>query len=198
MANADITKILTDAEIAALRAGFSEAFMREGARNALINRFPRCEELINADLDLFYADDYGDRPGELGANVREKVVLTALAVSGNWDMAAIHIYWGLCLPKQPLSPAQLGEVILLAGSYSGVQVISMGLARIAQVFGVLQQAVGAGATRSDQIVALLTGAPLAEVVGMPPPKSGKPGKPAKPKDSGKAKKPRAAGGAAQA
>jgi hypothetical protein len=169
MPNADITKILTDADLTVLRAGFSEAFMREGARNALINRFPRCEELINADLDLFYADDYGDRPGELGANVREKVVLTALAVSGNWDMAAIHIYWGLCLPKAPLSPAQLGEVILLAGSYSGVQVISMGLARIAQVFGVLQQAVAHGATRSDQIVALLTGAPMSEVVKMTPP-----------------------------
>lgn len=163
MPNQDITTILTDAELASLRAGYSDAFMAAGARNALIARLPRCAPLIDADMDLFYRADYGSQPYEIGTDGREKVVLTALAVSGNWEMAGIHIYWALCLPGQPLSPAQLGEVIMLAGTYSGVQVISMGLAACARIFGLLKTAVAEDLTSSQYVVPLLLGEPVAAV-----------------------------------
>lgn len=162
MPNADITKILSKDDVKALRAGFDIAYMTDGARNALINRLPRCKHLINADIELFYRPDYGDRQGEIGAPAREKVVLASLAVSGNWDMAIIHMYWGLAL-KDGLSPAEVGEVILLAGTYSGVQVISVGLARIASTFTMLKTAVDAGLTSSEYIIQLLLGVPMQDV-----------------------------------
>ena len=156
----DITTILTDDEIGALREGFSNDYMVAGARAALIQRLPRSAPLINADLQLFYRADYGAEPGDIGPSAREKVVLTALAVSGNWDMAAIHVYWALSLNDAPMTPAEIGEVILLAGSYSGVQVISMGLATVEKVFGLLKKAVAAGVTTSDKLIPILLGGPV--------------------------------------
>lgn len=163
MTNADITKILSKDDVKALRAGFDVAYMTDGARNAIINRLPRCRDLINADIELFYRPDYGDRDGEIGAPAREKVVLAALACSGNWDMAIIHMYWGLAL-KDGLSPAEVGEVILLSGTYSGVQVISVGLARVASTFTMLKAAVDAGLTSSEYIIQLLLGATIPEML----------------------------------
>lgn len=158
MPNADITTILTESELKALRKGFDNAGMVAAARAALNARLPRAAPMINANLDLFFPDDYGKRPGELGAANREIVIMSLLAAKRSWDMAGIHIYWGLA--QGPVSPAEIGETLMLAASYLGVDTLSEGLSTASKIFNILKSAVAAGYTKSSEIVPFLLGAPI--------------------------------------
>ncbi len=164
MPNSDVTLILTDAEVATLRAGYSNAYMQAGARDALIAKFPRSAPFVNAIIGAFYEDDYGAKPPELGANSREKIVLSILATTHDWAMMKVHVYWALCLPGDPLSPAQIAEVAYLTSAYTGVDVLSNALTTSGQTFHILKGCVAAGKSTSQDVIPALVANPATVAV----------------------------------
>lgn len=148
----DLTTYLTAAEIKTLRAGYSNADMQSAARAALIAPYPRSTMFVNASIDSFFSDGYGDVPGELGPRGREQVVLGVLSAAQDWPNFNVHVYWGLCVKPKPLSPAEICEVVFLTSNYAGIDVHSNGTKSIYAAFTAMKACVAAGHTTSIEVV----------------------------------------------
>jgi alkylhydroperoxidase/carboxymuconolactone decarboxylase family protein YurZ len=136
----DVRALLTDDELAKLRAGFSNDAMLAGARGSSIAPFPPAQPWVQFLLDYFYgAGDGGREPWP--ATERELFLLGLLSsrFMGRGLDLAIHVYWGL---MAGLSVQRIADALLLTGLYCGVESYTNSLGVLRGVLGLLKDAAG--------------------------------------------------------
>jgi len=128
-----ITEILSDDDLALIRSLFDNALMNAAALAAVSGSYGRAAPMTELIIDQFYREDGegdADRPANrqriLPRRDVERTVISVLAAQRcDWALA-VHVYWGLCIDKDPLTPGDIAETILLASLYSGTEVQSEG------------------------------------------------------------------------
>jgi alkylhydroperoxidase/carboxymuconolactone decarboxylase family protein YurZ len=127
----DIRHILTTEQLDRLRSGYDAEVMNRTAMNALVGPFPPARAFAEFVIDHFY------RPGRWAPAHREQCVITYFASrsAGNAANLGTHIYWGL---MEGLSPELVGDTILLAAAYSGIENYSAGIGVMKHVLTMLR------------------------------------------------------------
>jgi alkylhydroperoxidase/carboxymuconolactone decarboxylase family protein YurZ len=109
----DLRTLITDEELARLRAAYDSAAMNEGARRATEAPFPPASMFVDSIIATFY----GPR-AVLPAMRREQVLIAVLAAhAGMRRILAVHLYWAL---MEGLSIDEICATLLLVGTYDGI------------------------------------------------------------------------------
>ena len=121
MSDADITGVLTPAELSFLRDGFAHQpdALTDLARAQVVAAYPEAAGVVNALPDRFFVRPQGGAL-PLPAPVRDRTIIAILA-STETDpglLLAVHFYWGIAVG---LSPKDIAETLLLAATYSGAR-----------------------------------------------------------------------------
>ena len=98
--------------------------------------YPQGRYIFQAINEQFYhhGDNQAPRTSMSGAEV-ERSVITLLAASGEGPFLAVHFYWGLV---SGLCPEDMAEILLLVGSYNGIDKYTGGLRVLAETLEYLQ------------------------------------------------------------
>ncbi|MCB9526544.1 MAG: hypothetical protein H6702_24650 [Myxococcales bacterium] len=136
---AELLEILSDADLAALRAGYDYTVMEAAFTASVIAPYGPGGAWVKAQTDHFYALERMSGEGMAPVD-RERCVLAILAPRGGTELA-IHVYWGLALG---LSVRDLLDIFFLAGTYGGVPAYKTGLDSLRAVLPKLKAAVDAG------------------------------------------------------
>jgi len=128
----DVREILGEPELARLRAGYDRDAMNRAALDALISPFPPARAFAEFVVGHFY--DAERWPPDR----RELCLITYFTVEGGNDHVNLgtHIYWGL---MEGLSPEVIGDTILLASVYSGIDNYTNGIGVLRRVLTVLRE-----------------------------------------------------------
>lgn len=145
----DVREILDQEQLARLRAGYDRDAMNRAAINALISPFPPARAFAEVVVGHFY--DAARWPPDR----RELCLITYFTVEGGDERGnlGIHIYWGL---MEGLSPEVIGDTILLASVYSGIDKYTNGIRALQRVLTVLREiADGPDADRAAQCMSVV-------------------------------------------
>lgn len=159
----DITKILSDAQLEKLRAGYSLAAMRGGAQYALADaRFPGARGLVDSLYDRFYTDKeqewffdatlYDQKRVvdlELNNATRELILVGILSAYGNTFQYVVHVYWCLMLG---VTVEGVANAILLSANYTGAPTWANGVSTLQQLLELLAKCADEGKTSSAAIM----------------------------------------------
>lgn len=146
---ADVTAILGPADLAALRAGYQPAAMNHATIARLAAAMPTAAPWLGAVMEQFY-------PGTvLAPRERELVLLAMLAARGGAFTLSIHVYWALA---EGVSPAEIAQVLLLAGMYDGMSAYVGGLVTFQKTCLALKAACVEGTAASTEVLARLMSA----------------------------------------
>lgn len=162
----DITKILSDAQLQKLKAGYSLAAMRGGAQYALADaRFPAARPLVDALYDRFYTDE--EQPLfvdgtlkkktrvvdlELNNAVRELILVGILSAYGTTFQYVVHAYWCLMVG---VTVEGIANSILLSANYSGAPTWANGVSTLQQLLELLAKLADEGRTSSAEVMGAL-------------------------------------------
>jgi alkylhydroperoxidase/carboxymuconolactone decarboxylase family protein YurZ len=127
----DIRNILAPDQLAKLRGGYIAEVMNRAATAALIGPFPPATPIAEFIIGHFYRSERWE-PAR-----REQCVITYFAsrAAGNEANLGIHIYWGM---MEGLSADVIGDTILLAAAYSGIENYTNGIGVMTHVLTVLR------------------------------------------------------------
>jgi alkylhydroperoxidase/carboxymuconolactone decarboxylase family protein YurZ len=177
-----ISDILTKDELKKLRKAYEDApdALANFARKSFNGLYPPGASIFDAIGERFYYQ--GDPPlppmSPLSQRDREIVLISLLTLRpGARVPLSIHIYWGLMVG---LEPAEIGELMLLTGSYGGIDAYTLGLGVLASTLGTLKKAsagdcsplVVAAALSSPSTSNALTDNPIDSMKLLPQPPGG--------------------------
>lgn len=140
---------MSEAQIAAIRTGYSRAAVYESTAASLNGRFPPGTPYVNAILEMFYKPE-GARM-EPGHRERVLIALLAAQAAGSIDIA-IHIYWGIA---EGLPLDEVLDVLALTGMYGGIDRYADNLGVFANATAVLALAADLGKTDVGSVMAAL-------------------------------------------
>jgi len=132
-----IDQILTAAELAAFRSGFSIERLNQLARLAVGAQFPAALPTLNmmifthtgGPIEGAQAPSAGalselPSPSLLSGQERERVIIALMTANPlDTSLLAIHIYWGL---MEGLSPEEIAWTQLLTAAYCGIDKFTIG------------------------------------------------------------------------
>jgi alkylhydroperoxidase/carboxymuconolactone decarboxylase family protein YurZ len=150
--------ILTKDELKKLRKAYDDApsALADFATTNFDGLYPPGAGIFDAITHRFYTHGTPPEPpaSPLAPRDREIVVLALLTQrQGSRLPLSVHIYWGL---MAGLEPAEIGEIMLLTGSYGGIDAYTLGLGVLASTLRTLKT-VAAGASQSPlEVVAALS------------------------------------------
>jgi alkylhydroperoxidase/carboxymuconolactone decarboxylase family protein YurZ len=107
----DLTTFLTDAEIAALRAGYDRAAMTRSVIGTVGRSFAGIVPLF----EVLEAEIYD--PAKMHPQDRQRVILALVAPRANAVTLSAHTYWALA---EGLSLRDVYQVLAVAAFYAGV------------------------------------------------------------------------------
>ncbi|MCC6552238.1 MAG: hypothetical protein IT372_04350 [Polyangiaceae bacterium] len=126
----DVREILTEEQIARLRAGYDREAMNRAAIGALISPFPPSRAFAEFVVGHFFD------PQRWPPDRRELCLITYFTADGaDATNLGTHIYWGL---MEGLTPDVIGDTILLAAAYSGIDNYTNGINVLRHVLLVLR------------------------------------------------------------
>ncbi len=136
----DIRTLLTDAQLATLRAGYSRAVMDTVATAIVASPYPPAAGLTAFAGERFY----NDAPPTLAPANRERCLL-ALFCGGRRPAfaVAVHAYWAL---MEGVAVDEVAEIVLLASLYGGIDVLTEGNHTLTLALTALAQAANTGGT----------------------------------------------------
>lgn len=143
-ATSGLGAMLSDADLALIRDLFDNATMVEAGLAAVSGSYPRALPWNQVIMDQFYREDGPPDPGDPRSRMLpradiERVVIGILAAKRERWALAVHMYWGLCVAEDPLTPDEIAEILLLTATYAGADVISEGTAVLAAVLTTLSE-----------------------------------------------------------
>lgn len=151
----DIRTILSDSDLAALRAGYSRTTMNAVATQAVAAPFPPVAGLVSFAGTAFYPAD--NSAPLLAPADRERVLLGIFAAGRRPPFAlASHVYWALA---EGVSVDEVGAIVTLSALYGGLDVQTDAMRVVAATLGVLKAQVAAAAD-DPKALASLTILPL--------------------------------------
>jgi alkylhydroperoxidase/carboxymuconolactone decarboxylase family protein YurZ len=156
-------RLLSQPDIEALQHAFhangaGKKFLQDRFKNALPEVYGPSKRYVRAVTSIFYRPlpkDAMTNRTVLSAADRERCLIALLAARGEEFNLGLHIYMALV---EGVSPAEIANIILLAGVYTGVDNFSIGLSTLSKTLNLLKQN--------------LTGVPLKTPVSEKPPPSG--------------------------
>jgi hypothetical protein len=156
----DVRELLSDAELATLRAAFDGDAMLALARAASVEVFPPAAPFAEFLVEYFYGYRGGagapsTSPEPWSARDRELVVLSLVAshFSGRGLNVGLHVYWGL---MSGLSVQRVCDALTLSGIYSGMQSFTLSFSVLRTTLGLMRTAAAPGGNpASTAIVAAL-------------------------------------------
>ncbi len=162
-----IAEVLTAQELQALRAAYKEApsALADFALGTYNGVYPPGAGIFGAVTERFYTTGHPPRPpaSPLAERDREIALIALLALHrGSTTPLAIHFYWGLMVG---LAPAEIGELLLLGGSYAGIDAYTTGLGALARTLGTLKQLAQAGQTAPLDVVRALSNPAVVPTAG---------------------------------
>ena len=113
MGPADVTMILGEEQIDALRGAYDADAMNAAARAATALPWPPAAPFADFLIGRFYT-------GEAWPPARRELVLIAIGAAnlvGNGRTLAVHLYWGL---MEGLGVGEIADTLLLVGAYAGI------------------------------------------------------------------------------
>ena len=134
-----------DAINAAMAAGFEQLLATNGLD--VTNRAPGAL-YINAMKTGFYAGN----PAGLDPQDREVAVLAILTVQGAQSNLALHVFIALA---SGIKASHVLDVILLAGMYSGANLLSQAMRVVTKTFAAIVKAADVGATGPTRVFELI-------------------------------------------
>jgi alkylhydroperoxidase/carboxymuconolactone decarboxylase family protein YurZ len=145
----DLRTLLSDDDLAALRAGFDVAVLSEAASSPFSVLYPPLDSWVKETSATFF-----DR-SRLAPRDRERCIIVLLTVNGGLPVSlAIHIYWAL---MEGLSIDEICQTIGLTGAYGGVQRVAFGMTVLQRTLGVLTSCAKASSTQSATVVSAFIG-----------------------------------------
>ncbi len=144
----DIRTLLTPAQLATLRAGYSRTVMDMVATNIVASPYPPA-----AGLTAFAGTQfYNDAPPTLAPANRERCLL-ALFCGGRRPAfaVAVHAYWAL---MEGVEVDEVAEIVLLAALYGGIDVLTEGNNTLTLTLTALATAADAGGTAVQSMTLL--------------------------------------------
>jgi ubiquinone/menaquinone biosynthesis C-methylase UbiE/uncharacterized protein YbaR (Trm112 family)/alkylhydroperoxidase/carboxymuconolactone decarboxylase family protein YurZ len=132
----DVTKLLSDEVLAALRAAYVDAQMVQALSAPMPAQYPGSEALVEAIQAEFYGEGKTLPTTRMSNLERERVLIALLASRGGKLTLAIHLYAGLMAGA---SPSDLASILLLAGVYTGIDRLAEGLAVQRDTFTLLAE-----------------------------------------------------------
>jgi alkylhydroperoxidase/carboxymuconolactone decarboxylase family protein YurZ len=153
-----VYEILTKRELNVLRAAYAQepAVLAEFAATTYDGLFPPGSTIFDAITSRFYT--HGAPPEKplspLPQRDREVVLIALLSLRrGSTVPLAIHLYWGMMVG---LEPEEVGEVLLLAGVYGGIDSYTLGLGAMTSTLTTLKNLVATNRTTPLQVVRALS------------------------------------------
>lgn len=163
-----MTELLTDAELAALRAGYDNDAIIADVRAKLEAAWPDATPLVESVLTGFYLPVKGKKTFRMKPAVRERVVLALLANGqGQPYDVAVHMYWGL---MEGLTVQEICDTLLLTASYGGVARYTDNFKLLGFTLGLLKKLVATGTTDAGAVVNAISAAFPASPAALLPPR----------------------------
>jgi hypothetical protein len=139
--SADITLILSDAQVAKLRADYVAEVMLASGRNSVANAFPPAAGYVHWVIGHLYD------PATMPPKERERCLIALLAQSDPASFTlAIHVYWGL---MEGLSVTDILTTLALTGAYAGMQRYATGQATTRRALATLAKLLATPDARLD-------------------------------------------------
>ncbi|TMA75478.1 MAG: methyltransferase domain-containing protein [Deltaproteobacteria bacterium] len=153
-----IRDILTDDQLTILREQFDPQQMNALLGASLSADYPPSVPHLATIGDLFYGGRDGNMASTtLSAANRERCLVAILAARGSGLNLALHIYLAL---TASVSPEEIAHILLLVGTYSGIENFAGAIQNEAKTLHVLGRVVDAGsATPKDVFQALVRAFP---------------------------------------
>ncbi len=126
-------QILTQDDLRKLRDGFDKEQLNAILGGTLPKVYPPATEYTDAIMSSFYSPS---RSTELDDVNRERCIITLLAAKDAGFTLAIHIYIGLMLE---IPPNEIAHILMLVGTYAGVESFTGGLLKLLKTQGVLKE-----------------------------------------------------------
>lgn len=124
-ANTTFSNMLSQTNLGALRAHFSDDALVQPTLKALVEPFPAsATPYERPDVEALLGVLFGNRAqSALTSREREMTITTVLAVNhrGQGPFLGIHLYWSLMLGW---SPEQLSEQLFVISIYNGIDTLS--------------------------------------------------------------------------
>ena len=154
----EIRDILTDNQLTALREQFDPQQMNALLGASLSADYPPSVPHLETIGDLFYGGRDGSMASAtLSAANRERCLVAILAARGSGLNLALHIYIAL---TANVSPEEIAHILLLVGTYSGIDNFAGAIQNEAKTLHELGRVVDAGsATPKDVFLALVKAFP---------------------------------------
>lgn len=115
----DVTEMLSEKELAALRGAYDGLLLSELATKTLVEKFPASRIWVNTIQRILYVDESrGGAPLlDITPKERELCLITLLSAQHLELELGVHIYWGM---MEGLSPKQIAALITMVGVYAGL------------------------------------------------------------------------------
>ncbi len=126
-------QILTADDLSKLKRGFDKAQLNALLGGTLPKVYPPASGYIEAIMSGFYAQD---RTTELDDVNRERCIISLLAAKDAGFTLAIHFYIALMLD---ISPNEIAHILMLVGTYAGVESFTGGLPKLLKTQGALKE-----------------------------------------------------------
>ena len=120
---------LKETQLTALRSGYNRNFMLNLGKKFLTQPYPPAVPWANFVMDHLYGDEI------LSADKRELILTALLVASKQPGTMAIHMYWAL---MEGNTPEELGHLITLVGTYTGIDNYTIGIRTFHSVMETLQ------------------------------------------------------------
>jgi alkylhydroperoxidase/carboxymuconolactone decarboxylase family protein YurZ len=149
----ELTSILSEAELAALRAAYDPTTLLNANKSALARVYPRLLPWQTMVGSVFFQDS------PLAPRDRELALITLLAHRSPDVALSDHIYWGL---MEGVSVLEVCEVVGLTGQYCGMPTYTQAILTVFRTLTVLKRL----ATSADPGTAAVHDALIREFVGV--------------------------------
>ncbi|MFT4624028.1 MAG: alkylhydroperoxidase/carboxymuconolactone decarboxylase family protein YurZ [Myxococcota bacterium] len=149
--------LITDAQLAKLRAGFDLTDAIASIRWTLNTPYTPASPFPDWIYKAFYLTASTDGPEELSATEREIAQLVLLSTTFSAAGMAIHFYWALA-QNADMRPNQLGRTVALAAAYKGIDVWSFNIGVLQKTLVALAQCADDGIVTYDPVLAKIVAA----------------------------------------
>jgi alkylhydroperoxidase/carboxymuconolactone decarboxylase family protein YurZ len=140
----DLRTLLSDDDLAALRAAFDRDAISRAASDPFAVLYPPLDNWVKETSATFF------ERSEMAPRDRERCILVMLTINGAMPMSfAIHLYWAL---MEGLSIDDLCQTITLVAAYGGVPRVAFGMTILQGTLNLLRGCVAAGKTQSSVVV----------------------------------------------
>ena len=143
--SADVTTILSQADIDALKARYELTVMLGASRAAVAAPYPPSKDYVEWIIKNLYEG------GSVAPRDRERTLIALLASqsTGHSLMLAVHLYWGL---MEGLSIAEIADTLALSGVYMGLPHYTAALGTLTGTLKILGDLVARGADLDSRSV----------------------------------------------